>query len=295
MIKILRLLSAASYSRGRPPSPRPRLTPTGRTRHPTDMPATPARSRFATLRLVAILFVAGWLVRSFAVGGMGIHDGAMLPQLRPGDALLVAKWPYGWSRYGLIGGAPLFKGRWWSRDPVRGDVVMIRDVRPNGSRNVVMRVIGLPGDRVAMRAGTVTLDGRPLPRIRIGDVLIPIRPGTPCRVVRHEGRECRYRRFTETMPDGTSHAVFDSAPGPSDDFTARTVPPATLFLLGDNRDDSIDSRIDPDAGGLGMVPTDRLLGRATILPWSTDRSARLTSPKSWWTTIQWSRIGLGVD
>ena len=270
------------------------LTAGGSARHPAGrMIALPARSDLIRLlRRAALLFVAVWLVRSLAFGAVAVDDRAMQPQLRPGDVLLVAKWPYGWSRHGLVGGAPLFAGRLAAAMPARGDVVVIRD-RDGASR--VRRVIGLPGDRIGLRAGAVLLDGRRLPRWRVGDLLLPVTPGRPCGGVRREPAGCRYRRFAEMLPEARSHAVLDSAPGASDDLAARRVPAGQLFLIGDNRDESRDSRTAVDAGGMGMMPADRLLGRAGVLIWSTDGSARWLSPGSWWRATRWRRIGAGVD
>jgi len=251
-------------------------------------PTVPSEWR-KTLRLLAILFVSGWLVRSLAFGAYAISSNSMLPQLRPGDVLLVAKWPYGWSRHGLFGGAPLFHGRLAAAMPARGDIVVIRD----GRRNVVKRVIGLPGDVITLMDGTVRLDDKPLPRLRVGNLLIASGTGR-CGGVSETPEGCRYHRYTETLPDGASHAVLDGGTTRLDRMPPRRVPSDHLFLMGDNRDDSSDSRVAPEDGGLGMVPAERLLGRATILFWSTDGSARLASPRSWWRTIRWSRIGLGI-
>ena len=256
------------------------------------MIALPAPALIRPLRWAAILFVAGWLVRSLLFGAVAIDDRAMQPQLRPGDVLLVAKWPYGWSRHGLVGGAPLFDGRLGAATPRRGDVVLVRD---HDGGNRVRRVIGLPGDRIGVRRGTVRLDGRPLPRWRVGDLLLPVDPGRPCGGVRREAGGCRYRRFTETLPEGRSHAVLDSAPGASDDVAAVRVPAGHLYLIGDDRDESRDSRATMDAGGMGMVPADRLLGRATLLLWSANGTARWLSPRSWWRATRWQRIGAGVE
>lgn len=255
------------------------------------MIALPARSDLLkTLRLLAVLFVAGWLVRSLLFGALAIGDMSMVPQIRRGDVLLVAKWPYGWSRHGLFGGVPLFHGRIGAALPTRGDVVVVRV----GRHNRVKRVIGLPGDRIAMRAGTVILDGRPLPRLRVGDLVLPLRNGERCGGVRRDAAGCRYRRYMETLPDGSRHSVLDSAPGTSDDMAERRVPAGHLFLLGDNRDESHDSRTPELDGGTDMIDADRLLGRAAVLVWSTDGSARWLSPLSWWRATRWDRIGLVV-
>ncbi|HEX8446557.1 MAG TPA: signal peptidase I [Sphingomonas sp.] len=247
-------------------------------------------SLLKTLRLLATLFVTGWLVRSVAFGLFAIPSVSMLPGLWPGDYLLVAKWPYGWSRYGLIGGAPLFAGRLAGALPARGDVVVIRD----DDRNVVKRVIGLPGDRIALDAGAVSLNGRPLPRLRIGDFVMPTGPDDRCGGVGITPDGCRYHRYAETLPGLAPHPVLDGGITARDRMAERRVPADSLFLMGDNRDESADSRLARDDGGLGMIPADRLLGRATVLLWSTDGSGRWHSPRSWWRATRWDRIGRGI-
>lgn len=246
----------------------------------------------ATLRLLGAVLVFGLLLRSLAFGLLAIPNGSMLPQLQVGDTLLVAKWPYGWSRYSLIGSPNLFSGRVSGVLPDRGDMVVFR--APSGTRDDVKRVIGLPGDRVAIRDGAVRLNGRPLSRLRIGDLVVPRDAAGAC-PDREGPSSCRFERYTETLPDGRAYPVLDSGPIPRDDRPEVTVPAGHLFLIGDGRDLSADSRLPVAEGGVGMVPVDALIGRALVIIWSTDGSARWADPRTWRAATRWDRIGQRAD
>jgi signal peptidase I len=256
------------------------------------------------LRSVLILVVAALLLRSLVVAPFGIPSESMLPLLRKGDMLLVAKWPYGWSRFSVWQALPI-AGRLFGRAPARGDVVVFRnpaDLR----KTYIKRVIGLPGDRIGIRRGAPILNGRPLPQIRVADLLVPVTPGSPCREeaglkLRRERQPdgtlaCRYPRYRETLPGGRSYDVIDLGRVPAaDDVAAARVPKGHYFLLGDNRDRSLDSRFPAAPGeGIGMVPAENLIGRAWLLFFSTDGSAELLKPWTWWPATRGTRIGASL-
>lgn len=269
------------------------------------LPGTRARTIGRSLRSLALLAGAALLLRSLVIAPFGIPSESMLPLLRPGDILLVAKWPYGWSRHSLPFPPPLFAGRLWGGVPVRGDVVVFRNPAEL-RRTVVKRVIGLPGDRVAMRRGRVILNGKPVPQLRVADLLMPVTPASPCRVeaglaLRRERQPdgtiaCRYPRYRETLPGGRAYDVLDlGRAAAADDVAAVRVPAGRLFLLGDNRDRSADSRFAASAGeGIGLVPQENLLGRASLLLFSHDGSAEPFRPSTWWRAIRGDRIGAAL-
>lgn len=253
-------------------------------------------SRGSYLRFVALLVLAVLAFRSFLFTPFTIPSESMLPGLIKGDYLVAAKWPYGYSRWSLPFDAPLIKGTIFPRLPERGDIAIFR--HPVDGTEYIKRVIGLPGDSVAMRGGQVVLNGAAVPKQRFADFKLPVSPNTSCAWGARQERDaagaatCRYARFTETLPGGRSYLVLDFGRTPQDDFGPVTVPAGHVFMLGDNRDNSQDSRFAASAGGgVGMVPTSRLAGRAEIVLFSTDGSARWYNPVSWFTAARWNHMG----
>ena len=242
------------------------------------------------LALVVLIF------RSFVFSPFSIPSQSMQPRLWNGDYLLAAKWPYGISKYSLPFEAPLISGRIFAGPPERGDVVIFK--HPIDGTDYIKRVIGLPGDTFAMRNGQVVLNGEALPQTRLDDIVVPVSPNTNCSVssaleVTEDGREvCRYARFLETLPSGKSYEVLDFGMHFVDNTEPRIVPEGRVLVLGDNRDASYDSRYQAEPGkGVGLVPQEKLVGRASIIMWSTDGSAEWLKPWTWVSAARWNRIG----
>lgn len=258
------------------------------------------------LKLAAIVLI----FRSFVFAPFNIPSESMQPRLLIGDYLLVAKWPYGFSRYSLPFAPPLFDGRILGGLPQRGDVVV---VRAPGDDNVdyIKRVIGLPGDVVQMRAGTLEINGKAVPKRRVGDFVTPVTQGMrdavalegsayPCWKAEYEepapggGTQCRYPQYRETLPEGKSYLSLDIEPyQKGDDTDAIVVPDGQLLLMGDNRDRSADGRYPADGVWIGLIPMENLVGRAQLLVFSTDGSARWLLPWTWFSAARWDRIGGG--
>lgn len=252
------------------------------------------------IRLIVTVAVLAWIIRSFIVAPFSIPSGSMVPSLYIGDYLLVAKWPYGYSRFSFPFQFPPFSGRILSNLPKRGDVVVF--VPPGDERSdFVKRVIGLPGDRIAVRDGVLILNGHPVPRDAMQPLAIPVSPNSPCRVVAGatpmvrasgEKRSCIYPTYRETLAGGASYRVIDQVTGSmGDDVEPTVVPAGRLFLMGDNRDDSLDSRFSVAEGGIGFVPMENVVGRATIIFWSTDGSASYVRPWTWFSALRTDRLG----
>ncbi len=252
------------------------------------------------LRSLLLFVLAAWMLRSLIVAPFSIPSGSMLPTMQIGDYLFVEKWPYGYSRYSFPFQFPRFEGRLRAQYPKRGDIVVFR---PPGQEGVdfVKRVIGLPGDTIEVHGGAVTLNGKPLVHQAAGMVAITISPNSPCRVVPGAtplvrsaagGQACLYPAYRETLPGGPTYLTIDQVDtSPGDEFSATTVPAGHVFMMGDNRDDSLDSRFSPYVGGVGLVPIDHLVGRASRRFWSTDGSAIWVKPWTWFSALRGSRIG----
>ena len=267
---------------------------------PPEIDAEPApesrESLGSYLRFVALLVLGVLAFRSLLFTPFTIPSESMLPGLIKGDYLVAAKWPYGYSRWSLPFDAPLISGKIAPHLPRRGDVAIFR--HPVDGTEYIKRVIALPGDRVAMRGGRVVLSGAPVARRRFADFVLAVSPNTSCAwgAVEEQaaggGRQCRYARFAETLPGGRSYLALDFGATPQDDFRSITVPSGHVFMLGDNRDNSQDSRFPARAGGgIGLVPTGRLVGRAEIVLFSTDGSAAWWNPVSWFTAARWNHVG----
>ncbi|MGE5722579.1 MAG: signal peptidase I [Sphingomonadales bacterium] len=266
-------------------------------------PAAPHRKSSGgpaeTVRFLFVLFVLAVVLRSFIAAPFNIPSGSMLPRMMIGDYLFVAKWPYGYSRYSFPFGILKFDGRLLKGSARRGDVVVFR--LPDRNEDLVKRVIGLPGDLVQMRGGTLYLNGNAAPKVRVADFLMPITANSPCRMVvpggarivtgPGGGKVCAYPRFRETLPGGRSYEVLDQGATPADDTAVFVVPEGNYFMLGDNRDDSEDSRFPRSAGGVAFLPEDYLIGRAFFTFFSTDGSAEWLKPWTWFTAARWNRIG----
>jgi signal peptidase I len=256
------------------------------------------------LRFLLILALIAWVIRSFIVAPFSIPTGSMIPTLYIGDYLAVAKWPYGYSRFSFPFSFPSFDGRILSKLPKRGDVAVFRP--PGGKIEFVKRVIGLPGDTIEVRGGMLILNGRALPRQSVRPFAMPMSANSPCKVVPPaspmvtspgDGQAyCLYPAYRETLPGGPSYTVLDQVENPrADDFPALKVPAGHIFLMGDNRDDSLDSRFTTAEGGIGLVPVENLVGRALVTFWSTDGSASYVKPWTWFTALRTSRIGNGYS
>jgi signal peptidase I len=190
-----------------------------------------------------------------------VPSGSMEPTLQIGDELMVAKYAYGYSRYSL----PLDLGfssnhRLLESLPDYGDVVVFRLPR-DPDQVYVKRTIGRPGDRIQMRGG----------RLWINDAMLPLRPDGSGKVEAEDGSTVTAPRFIETLPNGREHPIFKlDARGSLDDTRVFVVPPGHVFMMGDNRDNSLDSRVPAFAGGVGFVPVENLIGRAEVVLGSWD-------------------------
>lgn len=270
--------------------------PTGEATPPT---AKPAKKEDSFLVFLVKLVVIVAVFRSFFFSPFNIPSESMLPRLQDGDYLLAAKWPYGFSKYSLPFSAPLIPGRILPSQPERGDVAIFK-APPHNDVDYIKRVIGLPGDTVQMKSGVLYLNGVAVPKVKIADYELPVSANTDCRynlapfkVIKPDGTQvCRYPQYRETLPNGVSYNVLDMGLTPQDDTPPIVVPADSLFMMGDNRDNSMDSRFPPVPGeGIGIVPQKNLVGRATIMMFSTDGSASWYKPWTWFTAARWSRIG----
>ncbi len=228
-----------------------------------------------TLRTIVYALLIAFFVRTLAYQPFNIPSGSMIPTLLVGDYLFVSKFSYGYSRYALPLGLGFFSGRILGREPERGDIAVFRQP-PTNRDDFIKRLVGMPGDRIQMIDGVFHLNGEPVDKRRIEDFIVEDR----------RGRTRRIPQYIETLPNGPTYTVRESLgdTGPVDNTREFVVPQGQYFAMGDNRDDSNDSR------NWGFVPAENLVGRAEILFFSTDGAAGWLQPWLWPSATRFSRI-----
>ena len=247
------------------------------------------------VKLVVIVLV----FRTFVFTSFSIPSESMMPRLLVGDYLFAAKWPYGYSQASMPLDLDIVpgSGRVFADLPERGDVVIFK--HPVDRSDYIKRVIGLPGDTVQMVDGQLVLNGTPVPKVRVEDFVLPQQADEHCRGTTERladgGFVCRYQMFRETLPNGVTYNVLDFGPEPQDTTRPVIVPEGRLFLMGDNRDNSMDSRFPAVAQeGVGLVPVENLAGEASFMFFSVDGSFSWKRPWTLFGAIRWSRIGRGI-
>ena len=240
---------------------------------------TPKGEMIEIVKTVAYALLIALVIRIFLFQPFTIPSASMEPTLFQGDYIIVSKFSYGYSRHSIPFSPPLFSGRIFDQTPHRGDIVVFKLPR-DGHTDYIKRLIGLPGDRIQMKGGVVWLNGKPLPRQEVA-------PGvetTPFGFTRP------VQRFRETMPEGKSYVTNDYGPdGDVDNTDVYVVPPKSYFMMGDNRDNSQDSRY-PEAIGVGYVPEENLVGRADIILLSWDDKASIFKPWTWFLDARLNRF-----
>ena len=276
---------------------------------PSTVPATPKKEHHGSAvwrEIKGLLWVllAVLLFHSFVAKPFYIPSESMMPSLLKGDRLVVSKYPYGWSwvspSFHIF---PHWQGRLLGNMPERGDIVIVTP--PGQSDDYIKRVIGLPGDTIAVRDGRLVINGKPVKAEPRPPAMVPVDDNIPggmefsgFQVVGADGQAyCRLPIVRETLPNGVSYDTIDLGQSAGDDYAPVKVPADHLFLMGDNRDRSADSRFglgSPENGLGGPVPWENIGGRAEFITYSLDGTSELFNPVSWFRALRSGRAGTSL-
>ncbi len=239
-----------------------------------------------TIKVVIQALAIALVIRTLLFQPFNIPSGSMIPTLLIGDYVFVSKYAYGYSNYSAPFGPNVLSGRVLASPPKRGDVVVFKLPRDNET-DYIKRVIGLPGDRIQVTEG----------RLYINGVLVPREPMEKARTENREGDEMPVATYKETLPGdadhpGVEHTIIEleGDHGINDNTELFVVPADHYFMMGDNRDNSTDSRIAPELGGVGFVPFVNLVGRAEIIFFSVKKDESPLAFWRWPSSVRWDRL-----
>jgi signal peptidase I len=236
-----------------------------------------------TVRVIVEALIIAALIRTLLFQPFNIPSGSMEPTLLVGDYLFVSKFSYGYSHYSLPFSPPLFSGRIFAANPQRGDVVVFR-LPSNDGVDYIKRIIGLPGDRIQLIDGALHINGLPVRRERVPDFV----GANACGPASGEGRATSVEQWWETLPNGVSYNTLQctSYNGFPDTTRTYTVPPGHYFMMGDNRENSEDSRF----SNVGYVPFENIVGKAQMIFFSLAGQEPAWKLWRWPWSIRWSRL-----
>ncbi|MDC9809704.1 MULTISPECIES: signal peptidase I [Rhizobium] len=227
------------------------------------------------IKVIIQALILAMLIRTVLFQPFTIPSGSMMPTLLVGDYIFVNKFAYGYSKYSLPFSPDIFSGRLFGADPKRGDIVVFR-FPPNPEVDYIKRCIGLPGDHIQVTDGVLYVNGKPVPKVADGTFTSDYKldPGADVPV------------FRETLDNGKTYDTLDQSPVSRGDNTREfIVPEGHYFMMGDNRDNSLDSRFD-----VGFVPAENLVGRASVIFFSLGNDTSFREIWKWPTNMRWDRL-----
>lgn len=232
------------------------------------------------IKVVIQALLLAMVIRTVLFQPFTIPSGSMMPTLLVGDYLFVNKFSYGYSKYSLPFSPNLFSGRIFASEPARGDIVVFR-LPSDTSIDYIKRVVGLPGDRIQVTNGVLFINGKPVPKVEDGKFTSDYgqEPGSDIPVYR------------ETMDNGVTYDTLDQSPVSLGDNTREfIVPEGHYFMMGDNRDNSLDSRFT-----VGFVPAENLIGKASVIFFSLGNDTSFREVWKWPTNMRWDRLFKSVQ
>ncbi len=240
-----------------------------------------AASIWDTIKTLIYAVLIAMVFRTVLVEPFNIPSGSMIPTLLVGDYLFVSKYSYGYSKYSLPFSPPLWEGRIFGSEPKRGDVVVFR-LPKDDKTDYIKRIVGLPGDTIQVVNGILNVNGQPVKREPVQDY-----------IYREGGRTLHAYQYFETLPGGKRHLIIEQSDNaPMDNTQIYIVPPGKFFAMGDNRDNSQDSRYLDD---VGYIPAENLIGRAEFIFFSHNENARWWEVWKWPSAIRFDRIFQSIN
>ncbi|MGL4812049.1 MAG: signal peptidase I [Beijerinckiaceae bacterium] len=231
-----------------------------------------------TISVIVQALLIALVIRTVLFQPFNIPSGSLIPTLLVGDYVFVSKYTYGYSKHSMPFSPPLFNGRIWGSEPKRGDIAVFKLPQDNET-DYIKRVIGLPGDRIQVIDGLLHINGQPVKKERVKDFATSD----------SFGRAAMAPQYKETLPEGVSYNVIEREGdrGYWDNTRVYTVPAGHYFMMGDNRDNSTDSR---DQQSVGFVPYENFVGRGELIFFSVEEGASAWRFWEWPQTVRWRRL-----